>query len=449
MSTSTEEPAIPAVNNSPTPSTPRSAMESSAALKERDDESSSMVDEDRPAKGTRSITPHETEALRLKQKCKDLKQKIVDIETQNQIRAIGVSRAKDSISRLRFEYSLLLESLEKKNATLPFPDLKNFKPEDIDAETVSSLSLTDVTNLLSTTPLALANIKRFLPNALGDLISERQQQYINQAASSDQQAPSTSRTRRKRGTPNGSSASSRKRIRDPREPKRPTNAYLFFCDSERERVKSEWAEKNPNQHIDLSKAMTEVWRKMTDEDKKPYFEMYEKDKQRYQKAVEEFANIKEQERLNAQELLSSRAQSETASAEPETPVNGGFELDAHPDPDISQLDDANQTNEDIDENEGVEGEGDEEEDVDEDEEEEEEEEEANGSRLSTTAEVNGEPDGSEDLLLELDSEAHIEGEDGEDEDAAKDVTHESKDTEDEHLYDAAQLRSEPDTPLHE
>lgn len=271
----------------------------------------------------------------MKQKCKDLKQKIADIEAQNQVRAIGVSRAKDSISRLRFEYSLLLEFLEKKSETLGFPDLKSFTPSDIDADSIESLSLEDITKLLSTTPLAISKIQNLLPNALGDLIAERHQQYINSSSATEAAPATNGRTRRKRGVANGSTASARKRIRDPREPKRPTNAYLFFCDSERDRVKAEWAENHPNEHIDLSRAMTDVWRKMSNDDKKPYFEMYEKDKERYHKAVEEFANIKEQERLAATQVTTG------ASVEPEvetpasvttitesTPVEAGPEDDA-------------------------------------------------------------------------------------------------------------------------
>ena len=264
-----------------------------------------------------------------------MKQKIADIEAQNQVRAIGVSRAKDSISRLRFEYSLLLEFLEKKSDTLGFPDLKSFTPSDIDAESIESLSLEDITKLLSTTPLAISNIQSLLPNALGDLISERHQQYINSSSATEAAPATNGRTRRKRGVANGSTASARKRARDPREPKRPTNAYLFFCDSERDRVKAEWAENHPNEHIDLSRAMTDVWRKMSNDDKKPYFEMYEKDKERYHKAVEEFATIKEQERLAATQPTAD------ASVEPEaetpvsvitaneiTPVDAGHDDDA-------------------------------------------------------------------------------------------------------------------------
>lgn len=254
------------------------------------------------------------------------------------MRAIGVSRAKDSISRLRFEYSLLLECLEKKNSTLSFPNLKEFTPADIDAESIESLSLDDITSLLASTPLELAEIKRKLPNLLGGLISERQQQFVNNSTKTTTvNQPANSRSRRKRGVANGAAVSSKKRVRDPREPKRPTNAYLFFCDAERERVKSEWAQSHPEEHIDLSRAMTDVWRTMTDVDKKPYFEMYEKDKERYHKAVEQYATIKEQERLAESQGNAANEPSASASVEPDadTPTDSGLDVETPVENDLS------------------------------------------------------------------------------------------------------------------
>lgn len=322
-----------------------------ATVEERDVRDIDSIMEGKQSKPVKQVIPLETEAMRMKQKCKDLKQKITEIEKQNQVRAIGVSRAKDSISRLRFEYSSLLELIEYKATQLPLPELKKIKPESISAESIESLTMEDIAQLLSKSPADLSNIKKILPNALGDLIAERQQQYINSASHGD--SSSSSRNRRKRPLPTPSAASVRKKMRDPREPKRPTNAYLFFCDAERDRVKAEWAEAHPNEHIDLSKAMTEAWKKMSDENKRPYFEMYEKDKERYQKAIKEYAHIKEQELLegstpipekatlsvaDAKPILKADSASASGSVEPETPASAAFDMDT-PEGDISQLDD--------------------------------------------------------------------------------------------------------------
>lgn len=317
--------------------------ESTEISKDVDTKDTQEIEND-PSKQLRPILPFENETLRLKQKCKDLKQKISDLEAQNQVRAISVSRVKDAISRSRFEYSILLESLEKKSKSLPIPDLKNVTLDEIDAGTVESLRMEDITNLLSHTPLEMLNVKNRLPGALGELLYERQQQFAK-AHQKELESP-VKQTRRKRGTVNGAGGNSRKRVRDPREPKRPTNAYLFFCDSEREKIKTEWAENHPDEHIDLSKAMTEVWKSMTDDDKKPYFEKYEKDRARYQKAVEEFEIIKEKERLAAESTQPSDA---SASGEPEegTPNNIYSEPETPIDPDVSMdatFDESSNTN---------------------------------------------------------------------------------------------------------
>lgn len=81
-------------------------------------------------------------------------------------------------------------------------------------------------------------------------------------------------------------------------PKRPTNAYLIFCDVEKDRVKKEWSLYHSDEHLDMSKAMTESWKRLSEDDRKPYYEIYEKDKIRYHKAVEEYTAKKESESSN-------------------------------------------------------------------------------------------------------------------------------------------------------
>lgn len=380
----------------------------------------------------KQILPFDSEALRLKQKCKDLKQKIADLEAQNQVRAIGVSRIKDSISRSRFEYSLLLELLEKKASILPIPDLKSLDPGDIDTDSVENLRTEDITNLLLHTPLELLDLKKKFPNALGDLLFERQKQYIKtQKATTETQ---TKQTRRKRGTANGVTGNSRKRVRDPREPKRPTNAYLFFCDSEREKIKAEWAEKHPNEHIDLSKAMTDVWRTMSNEDKKPYFEKYEKDRARYQKAVEEYEMIKSQELLAAESNFPSEI-SATASVEPEDEIHSTqySDADAHIDADASMdvtFDEASHTkdvkNEDL---------------LEEDEEEEDKDE----SVLGDDASIQGDIE-SEDPIMN--SEIHDDCDEAEEEDAENEEPVENEDIEESEIVNDVEETVNGETTHH-
>ncbi|GMG40612.1 unnamed protein product [Ambrosiozyma monospora] len=83
-------------------------------------------------KTSKQILPFENEALRLKQKCKDLTQRIQDVEHNNEIRAVLVSRLRQTIKGLRFEYGILLEALERKANDGAIPGLDKLTPENLD-----------------------------------------------------------------------------------------------------------------------------------------------------------------------------------------------------------------------------------------------------------------------------------------------------------------------------
>lgn len=84
----------------------------------------------------------------------------------------------------------------------------------------------------------------------------------------------------------GSQAGSKiQKVRDPDLPKRPTNAYLIFCDMEKERIKQELEERNAGQGAELSKSLIEAWKNLDDEQRKPYYRLYEDDRERYQKEM--------------------------------------------------------------------------------------------------------------------------------------------------------------------
>lgn len=260
--------------------------------------------------------PLETEELRLKQKCLDLKKRIIAAESQNEIKAIAISRSQTAFKRLQYEYSLLLEVLERKSLMLPIADLKTLSANDLGSQNIESIDLHDIKSLLESTDRlkefeSLEVFNRLKPN----LMTESQLNnttVINAAASG-----------KKRPIPPHSAAHqppSKKKTRDPREPKRPTNAYLYYCDAERESVKNDWATNRPNEQLEITKVMTEAWKKLTDEEKKPYYDMYEKDKLRYHKAIEEFNLIKDQElRTQTPEIKLENDESIASSPAPTQP----------------------------------------------------------------------------------------------------------------------------------
>ena len=82
----------------------------------------------------------------------------------------------------------------------------------------------------------------------------------------------------------------KQKARDPDLPKRPTNAYLIFCEMEKERIKQD----DPNAS-DLSKSMTEAWKNLSEERRRPYYKLYEDDRIRYQREMAEYNQKREEE----------------------------------------------------------------------------------------------------------------------------------------------------------
>lgn len=78
-------------------------------------------------------------------------------------------------------------------------------------------------------------------------------------------------------------------IRDPDLPKRPTNAYLMFCDQEKERIQTVMATTRSG-HLsqDFTKVLTDAWNCLSDEQKRPYQKLYEDDRERYQREMVEY-----------------------------------------------------------------------------------------------------------------------------------------------------------------
>ncbi|KAI7907098.1 high mobility group box domain-containing protein [Cokeromyces recurvatus] len=83
----------------------------------------------------------------------------------------------------------------------------------------------------------------------------------------------------KRATDKGEDKKRRSK-KDPSAPKRGLSAYMFFSQENRAKVKEE----NPTATFgQLGKLLGEKWKAMSDEEKKPYIEKAEKDKERYEK----------------------------------------------------------------------------------------------------------------------------------------------------------------------
>ena len=77
------------------------------------------------------------------------------------------------------------------------------------------------------------------------------------------------------------SYSSVKPKKDPNRVKKPKSAYLFFCDEKRAAVQK----KNPGKKMgDISKVLGQLWGNISDEERKKFQDLHEKDKDRYEEA---------------------------------------------------------------------------------------------------------------------------------------------------------------------
>lgn len=190
----------------------------------------------------------DTEEQKLKLKCTNLKRRISEVEENNEIATLALSRTKAAIRRLRLEYVILLERLEDR--AMKIPDGINMFEE---------MASPPTPNVLDDSLLA-AGLAR---NGLVKKPTKKAKSSTTSTIANSNNA--------------------KLKARDPDLPKRPTNAYLIFCEMEKERIKQQNEKENPGMSSDLSKSMTEAWKNLGEEDRKPYYKLYEDDRLRYQK----------------------------------------------------------------------------------------------------------------------------------------------------------------------
>ncbi|KAI5959628.1 NHP10 [Candida pseudojiufengensis] len=224
--------------------------------------------------------PGESEEDRFKQKCKDLQKRIKEVEESNEIATIAYSRTQSSIRRLRLEYAILMERLEERSQHLP-DGIVHFE----------EMAGPPTPNILDES--IVKNSKN------GSLGSSSGGTGSNSKKSSSKKSTKSSSSPNQSSSTNGNQNSSNKNNRDPDLPKRPTNAYLLFCEQEKEKLKND----ESNNNKDLSKLMTEAWKNLNEEDRKPFYKLYEDDKLRYQREMTEYNEKKELEEQSLQNNL--------------------------------------------------------------------------------------------------------------------------------------------------
>ncbi|GFO37930.1 Tcf3 fusion partner-like protein [Plakobranchus ocellatus] len=75
--------------------------------------------------------------------------------------------------------------------------------------------------------------------------------------------------------------------KDPNAPKKPANAFLMFCTTQRTTVQEEYFKEHKEEiaHHELTKSLAHQWNALVPEEKRIYYEMYEREKERYEREM--------------------------------------------------------------------------------------------------------------------------------------------------------------------
>lgn len=153
----------------------------------------------------------------------ELKRKIEELKEKNDVLGLSVQRSRHVVRRLKLEYGVLLERLE------------------------SRVKIDPELNYQSPLPTLETFKSELLSNPLKRPKNKRQ----------------------------------RTKERDPNMPKRPTNAYLLYCEMNKDRIRQ-------NGSFDVTKDLTEGWKSLSEEERAPYYELYNEDRKRYHAEMEEY-----------------------------------------------------------------------------------------------------------------------------------------------------------------
>ncbi|KAK9701051.1 non-histone protein [Basidiobolus ranarum] len=166
-----------------------------------------------------------SDEFKYKKKYKELKRKVGEIEQTNERFVIKINRAKKRVQRLKVERSFLFGILEETQG-----------------------------------------------GAAGDSHSESETEAI--AAVEKQKRPEKETITPKRPE------------KDPNAPKRPANAFFMYCQLQRSQLKEEHQDASLG---DLTKMLSASWKTLDPTEKKKYYDMYEKDKERYEKEMSSYS----------------------------------------------------------------------------------------------------------------------------------------------------------------
>jgi len=109
-----------------------------------------------------------------------------------------------------------------------------------------------------------------------DMAKEDEKRYYKEKSEEGSESSSSSSEKKK---------PRKKRKKDPNEPKKPSNAFIFWCKQNRSIVQTN----NPDvTGQEITKLCGKLWKELTEVNKGPYKDLAAGDKLRYQKELEEY-----------------------------------------------------------------------------------------------------------------------------------------------------------------
>ncbi|AOW04233.1 hypothetical protein LXG23DRAFT_55815 [Yarrowia lipolytica] len=220
-----------------------------------------------------------SQETKYRQKCKDLKRRIQEIEDFNEATALNLARTKRTIIRVRLERELLMEKLEEL-AKGDAAEGSDSTDEEVE------IGLTELQRAL----LLRANDPPANPRVVSNNKASQAGTAAALAAIASVQGKGTTNDEdNENGNGGDGSESPKKRaVRNPDMPKRPQNAYIIFCEREKEGVRASMELEADGETFDLTRALADSWKELGQEGRQPYYKLYQDDRRRYLEEMSEY-----------------------------------------------------------------------------------------------------------------------------------------------------------------
>ncbi|KAJ2385997.1 non-histone protein [Coemansia sp. RSA 2603] len=225
-----------------------------------------------------------------KYRCRDLKRQLEELEEYNEMLAIKLLRSQKRLRRMKIERNVLLERFEQtRHYRNSHANDDDYTGSDSDAplkytfphQTASDMDTNDANhrsgNAAATPTTATGRGRRRGAGAVGQTRSTAgtpQPQSANSTGTHDSTGGAALATTRRPRTE-----------KDPLAPKRPANAFVMYCQDERPNIRKNGTDLT---YSEMTKAMGQKWKNLPQEEKKKYYDLYERGMFRYQQELETY-----------------------------------------------------------------------------------------------------------------------------------------------------------------